>query len=153
MMACFSDPPSLQFLIECYSNSYDPIYFEKSDLDSFYFLQTDTNNLMPLDSIKVQFGYSSFDGKNYYSCYLEGSNFKNQIDLRKYDFLLINRTINFIDTVSEIKYWEKDTTILCNTCSIPPDEYANIKIVKDFKYNYNGNEILVDYYHAQILKQ
>src|ERR1035437_7333515 len=133
LIGCFSEEPSIPFLIE--TNEYlNPLYFEDSDLDSFYFIQIDTNNYIHQDSTNIEFGSNiRKNGQFFYIFYLSGTSFKNPIDLRKHNFLLVNRKINFIDTITKINYWEKDTIIICNRCSRPPDEFEKITLTKDFK--------------------
>lgn len=111
--------------------------YTKKEIDSFYLIRTD-KNFTKIDSTKLSFGFMAGNNLNYNRLYsLSQNSFPDFKNLREYNFLIKNTTLNSIDTISSVQYTEKMEHVFCNKCSNCSDEYVDCLQYSKFRLKYN----------------
>jgi hypothetical protein len=137
--ACFNTVyPVLQF----YVTNDSLTGFTNDQLRNILIIRTAKANFIPIDSFYYFSGSAEFEYPNQHvSVVIDSAFFHEQsvsINLNDYNYLIVIRKANIMDTISGISYTVNQNKVVCNDCFPTGHEYSTQNTIVNFQYYFNS---------------
>jgi hypothetical protein len=115
-------------------------YRYSEDLQQFFLLRVDKGTYKVIDSTSVGVSFVSGSVQYNHQSWITLQTYTDQTTLRDYSYLLVNRGLNFADTITNIQYRERETSFECNGCFLIKD-IETCTTLDSLKFDYNQRTV------------